>query len=83
MYMKVYTERHKMLRKCRKQPFLSEKALKKPGFYLAYFTMVRMEGLEPACLAALDPKSSASTSFATSACSVVQMKRLGFYALQR
>ena len=27
-----------------------------------------MEGLEPPCLAALDPKSSASTNFATSAC---------------
>ncbi len=26
-----------------------------------------MEGLEPPCLAALDPKSSASTNFATSA----------------
>ena len=29
--------------------------------------VVRMEGLEPPCLAALDPKSSASTNFATSA----------------
>jgi hypothetical protein len=29
--------------------------------------LVRMEGLEPPCLAALDPKSSASTNFATSA----------------
>jgi hypothetical protein len=28
---------------------------------------VRMKGLEPPCLAALDPKSSASTNFATSA----------------
>ena len=28
---------------------------------------VRMEGVEPTCLAALDPKSSASASFATSA----------------
>jgi hypothetical protein len=28
---------------------------------------VRIEGLEPPCLAALDPKSSASTNFATSA----------------
>ena len=28
---------------------------------------VRMEGLEPPCFAALDPKSSASTNFATSA----------------
>ena len=31
-----------------------------------YF-IVRMEGLEPPSLAALDPKSSASTNFATSA----------------
>ena len=31
------------------------------------FSVVRMEGLEPPCLAALDPKSSASTNFATSA----------------
>lgn len=30
-----------------------------------------MEGLEPACLSALDPKSSASTSFATSACLII------------
>jgi hypothetical protein len=28
---------------------------------------VRMEGLEPPCLAAIDPKSIASTNFATSA----------------
>lgn len=28
---------------------------------------VRMEGVEPTCLAALDPKSSASANFATSA----------------
>jgi hypothetical protein len=28
---------------------------------------VRMEGLEPPCPEALDPKSSASTNFATSA----------------
>ena len=32
------------------------------------FGNVRMKGLEPPCLAALDPKSSASTNFATSAC---------------
>ena len=31
-----------------------------------YF-FVRMEGLEPPCREALDPKSSASTNFATSA----------------
>lgn len=30
-----------------------------------------MEGLEPPCLAALDPKSSASTNFATSAVPVL------------
>ena len=30
---------------------------------------VRMEGLEPPCREALDPKSSASTNFATSAVS--------------
>ncbi len=29
--------------------------------------LVRIEGLEPPCLTALDPKSSASTNFATSA----------------
>jgi hypothetical protein len=29
--------------------------------------MVRMEGLEPPCREALDPKSSASANFATSA----------------
>ena len=29
--------------------------------------MVRKRGLEPPCLAALDPKSSASANFATSA----------------
>ena len=28
---------------------------------------MRMEGVEPTCLAALDPKSSASANFATSA----------------
>jgi hypothetical protein len=32
-----------------------------------WYFFVRMEGLEPPCLAALDPKSSASTNFATSA----------------
>ena len=43
--------------------FLDKSYIKNPpggGF-------VRMEGLEPPCLAALDPKSSASTNFATSA----------------
>ncbi len=32
-----------------------------------YIKMVRMEGVEPTRLAALDPKSSASANFATSA----------------
>ncbi len=36
------------------------------------FFIVRMEGLEPTRLAALDPKSSASANFATSAKIVVQ-----------
>ena len=36
---------------------------------------VRMEGLEPPCLAALDPKSSASTNFATSAVTKNGMQR--------
>lgn len=39
--------------------------IKKPGSVPG--CLVRMEGLEPTCLAALDPKSSASTNFATSA----------------
>ena len=33
----------------------------------AFIIMVRMEGVEPTRLAALDPKSSASANFATSA----------------
>lgn len=37
--------------------------------------LVRMEGLEPPCLAALDPKSSASTNSATSA------KKLELYSV--
>ena len=40
----------------------------------APFVVVRMEGLEPPCLAALDPKSSASTNFATSACDQMENK---------
>ena len=36
------------------------------GEYLGK-SMVRIEGLEPTCLAALDPKSSASANFAISA----------------
>ncbi len=39
---------------------------------------VRMEGLEPPCLAALDPKSSASTNFATSACLKTECKGTQF-----
>jgi hypothetical protein len=35
---------------------------RKEGYFI-----VRVEGLEPPCLAALDPKSSASTNFATPA----------------
>ena len=36
---------------------------------------MRMEGLEPPCPEALDPKSSASTNFATSAgCSEMECK---------
>ena len=37
---------------------------------------VRMEGLEPPCLAALDPKSSASTNFATSANNKIPVMQL-------
>ena len=33
--------------------------------------MVRMKGLEPPCRKALDPKSSASANFATSACALL------------
>jgi hypothetical protein len=35
--------------------------------------LVRMKGLEPPCLAALDPKSSASTSSATSADKIINL----------
>ncbi len=44
---------------------------------LIYFQCVRMEGVEPTRLAALDPKSSASANFATSA--VKAAKIGGFY----
>ena len=45
------------------------------AFYFTYIrlieplhiNMVRVTGVEPACLAALDPKSSASANFATPA----------------
>ena len=40
------------------------------------FRLVRMEGLEPTSLAALDPKSSASTNFATSADFYVFLNRI-------
>lgn len=36
-------------------------------FFIKSLTSVRMEGIEPTCLAAPDPKSGASASFATSA----------------
>lgn len=38
-----------------------------------------MEGLEPPCLAALDPKSSASTNFATSAFYLIGGAKLSDY----
>ncbi len=37
---------------------------------------VRMKGLEPPCLAALDPKSSASTNSATSAGRIMKLNNL-------
>ena len=37
------------------------------NFEMGFYLPVRMEGLEPAHLAAPDPKSGASTNFATSA----------------
>ena len=39
----------------------------KKSTYVLLSLMVRMKGLEPPCRKALDPKSSASASFATSA----------------
>ena len=41
--------------------------MKKAAQFLSRFFIVRMEGVEPTRLAALDPKSSASANFATSA----------------
>ncbi len=35
--------------------------------YTARYSAVRVEGLEPPCLAASDPKSDTSTNFATPA----------------
>jgi hypothetical protein len=50
---------------------LFREKLKKPaikaGFFAVQSATVRMKGLEPPCLAAIDPKSIASTNFATSA----------------
>ena len=45
--------------------FVSLSPIKKRQYYC--LLKVRMEGLEPTHLTALDPKSSASTNFATSA----------------
>ena len=39
---------------------------------------VRMKGLEPPYLAALDPKSSASTNFATSAIRTANLNKIFF-----
>ncbi len=47
-----------------------------PFAFLA-FCEVRMEGVEPTRLAALDPKSSASANFATSA---VKAAKIGVFA---
>ena len=44
--------------------------------------VVRMEGLEPPCREALDPKSSASTNFATSAVLPIQIN-IGIRKLER
>ena len=42
-----------------------KRPIKKPSLFCEGF--VRVEGLEPPCLAALDPKSSVSTNFTTPA----------------
>jgi hypothetical protein len=44
--------------------------------------MVRMEGLEPTCREALDPKSSASANFATSALNEGQESIVQFFINQ-
>ncbi len=41
---------------------------KKNGKTLPFSRLVRVEGLEPPCLAASDPKSDTSANFATPAC---------------
>ena len=46
---------------------MRQSLLRPPGRSDIYWLVVRMEGVEPTRLAALDPKSSASASFATSA----------------
>ena len=51
---------------------------KNPQIFRPRVQFVRMEGLEPPCPEALDPKSSASTNFATSAgCFEMDCKGIG------
>ena len=47
--------------------FIKQKNRKQFIFNCLRFFVVPMEGLEPPCLAAPDPKSGASANFATSA----------------
>ena len=42
---------------------------------MLYGFLVRMKGLEPPRLSALDPKSSAATNYATAACCVLRVQR--------
>ncbi len=54
--------------------------IKKPLLFKARDFFVRIEGLEPTCLAALDPKSSASANFAISAwCSLFGDAKVHLY----
>ena len=46
---------------------LGQKKDPQVSLFLMVHQSVRMTGVEPACLTALDPKSSASANFATSA----------------
>ncbi len=50
------------------------------SFFFYFIEFVRMEGVEPTRLAALDPKSSASANFATSALRVAKIRN--FYKKQ-